>query len=44
MLKDNCTTVCAKNNAGQSTQQIQEIIFNDFFADAYYQPTLETEE
>ena len=44
MLKDNCTTVYANNNARQSTQQIQEIIFDNFFAVAYYQPTLETEE
>ena len=43
MQKDNCTTVCTKNNAKQSTQQIQEIIFDDFFAVAYYQPTFYTE-
>ena len=43
MQKDNCTTVCTKNNARQSTQQIQEIIFNHFFLVAYYQPTLYTE-
>ena len=43
MQKDNCTTACTKNNAKQNTQQIQEIIFNDFFAVAYYQSTFYTE-
>ena len=43
MQKDNCTTVCTKNNARQQTQQIQEIIFNHFFAVDYYQPTFYTE-
>ena len=43
MLKDNCSTVCTENNARQSTQQIQEIIFNHFFAVAYYQPTFYAE-
>ena len=43
MQKDNCTTVCTKNNARQSTQQIQKIIFNHFFAVEYYQPTFYTE-
>ena len=43
MQKDNCTTVCTKNNARQKTQQIPEIIFNDFLAVAYYQPTFYTE-
>ena len=27
----------------QSTQQIQEIIFDEFFGVAYYQPTFQTE-
>ena len=40
MQKHKCTAVCTKNNTRQSTQQIQVIIFNDFFAVAYYQPTL----
>ena len=40
MQKDNWTTVCAR----QSTPQIQEIIFNDYFAVAFYQPTFQTEE
>ena len=31
MQKDNCTTVCTKNNTRQSTLQIQEIIFDPFF-------------
>ena len=44
MQKDNCTTTCTKNNTGQSTQQIQEIICNGFFAVVYYQPTFQTEE
>ena len=43
MQKDNCTTVCTKSNARQSTLQIQEIILNHFFAVAYYQPTFYTE-
>ena len=43
MQKGNCITVCTKNNARQSTQQIQEIIFNHYFAVAYYQPTFYTE-
>ena len=43
LQKDNCTTVCTKNNASQSTHRIQEIIFNDFFAIAFYQPTFYTE-
>ena len=43
MQKDNCTTICIKNNSRQSSQQIQEIIFNDFFGVAYYQPTFQTE-
>ena len=43
MQKDNCSIVFTKNNARQSTQQIQEIILNDFFAVAYYQPTFYTE-
>ena len=43
MQKDNCSTVCTKNNARQSTQQIQEIIFNHFFAVAYFQSTFYTE-
>ena len=40
MHKHKCTAVCTKNNTRQSVQQIQEIIFNDFSAVAYYQPTL----
>ena len=32
MQKHKCTAVCTKNNTRQSTQPIQEIIFNDFFA------------
>ena len=43
MQKDNCTTVCNKNNARQSIQQSQEIIFSDFFAVAYYQLAFYTE-
>ena len=43
MQKDNCTTVCTKNNTRQSAQQIQEIIVDEFFGVAYYQLTFETE-
>ena len=42
MQKDNCTAVCTKNNTRQSTQQIQEIIFNVFLLLRIYQPTFET--
>ena len=42
-----CPTILSsaiENNTRQSTQQIQEIIFNDFFAVVYYKPTFQTEE
>ena len=42
--KDNCITARTKNNTRQSIQQIQEIILNDIFVDAYYQPTFQTYE
>ena len=35
MEKDNCTTVCTKDTRRQSTQQIQKIIFDEFFGVAY---------
>ena len=44
MQKDNCTTICTKNNIRQSKQQIPEVIFKDFFGVAYYRPTFQTKE